>query len=112
MRQLKSGKRYVCAQAARHLVLNEIDAQGDPVGALSPRELSVMLMLSEGHPRDEISDRLCISIKTVSTYRTRLLQKLGARNDVDLAHLALKHGLLTPPPAAARVARGDERPLP
>ncbi len=107
VRALKSGKRYVCAEAARYLVLSEIDTQGDPVGALSPRELSVMLMLSEGHPRDEISDRLCISIKTVSTYRTRLLQKLGARNDVDLTHLALKHGLLTPPPAAAQAVHTD-----
>ena len=111
VRQLKLGNRYVCPQAARHLVLNEIDARGDPVGALSPRELSVMLMLSEGHPREEISDRLCISIKTVSTYRSRLLQKLGARNDVDLAHLALKHGLLTLPPAAARAAPTEGRQL-
>jgi len=98
VRELKSAKRYVCAEVARYLVLNEIDSQGDPVGVLSPRELSVMLMLSEGHPRGEISDRLCISLKTVSTYRTRLLQKLGARNDVDLAHLALRHGLMVPPP--------------
>lgn len=96
--ELKRGKRYVCAEVARHLVLNDIDSQGDPVAGLSPRELSVMLMLSEGHPRDEISNRLCISLKTVSTYRTRLLQKLGARNDVDLTHLALRHGLLAPPP--------------
>jgi two-component system invasion response regulator UvrY len=98
VRELISGKRYVCAEVARRLVLNEINNPGDPVGGLSPRELSVMLMLSEGHRRDEISDRLCISLKTVSTYRTRLLQKLGARNDVDLAHLALRHGLLAPPP--------------
>lgn len=96
VREVKSGKRYVCAEVARHLVLKEIECRGDPVGVLSPRELSVMLMLSEGHPRDEISNRLCISPKTVSTYRTRLLQKLGARNDVDLAHLALRHGLLDP----------------
>ena len=98
LRELESGKRYVCAEVARRVVLNEISNPGDPVGGLSSRELSVMLMLSEGHPRNEISDRLCISLKTVSTYRTRLLQKLGARNDVDLAHLALRHGLMVPPP--------------
>ena len=60
------------------------------------RELSVMLMLSEGHPRDKISHRLCISQKTVSTYRCRLLRKLGVRNDVGLAYLALRHGLVEP----------------
>jgi two-component system invasion response regulator UvrY len=96
--ELQAGKRYVCAEVARRLVFNEINSQHDPVGGLSPRELSVMLMLSEGRRRDEISDRLCISPKTVSTYRSRLLQKLGVRNDVDLAHLALRHGLLAPPP--------------
>lgn len=99
VRVIVSGKRHVCAAVARRLVLDEVSHQDDPVGGLSPRELSVMLMLSEGHRRDEISNRLCISPKTVSTYRTRLLQKLGARNDVDLTHLALRHGLLAPPPA-------------
>ncbi len=53
-------------------------------------------MLSEGHPRDEISNRLCITQKTVSTYRSRLMKKLGARNDVDLTYLALRHGLIEP----------------
>ncbi len=97
LREIRCGNRYVCAEVARHLVLSEIESRDDPVGVLSPRELSVMLMLSEGHPRDEISDQLCISLKTVSTYRTRLLKKLRARNDVDLAHMALRHGLLAPP---------------
>lgn len=101
VRDLRAGRRYVSAEVARRLVLSEIGRPADPVGVLSPRELSVMLMLSEGHPRDEISDRLCISPKTVSTYRTRLLQKLGARHDVDLAHLAFRHGLLEPRPPAS-----------
>lgn len=96
VRTLRAGKRYVSDEVARHLVFAELDSRDDPVGVLSPRELSVMLMLSEGHLRDEISSRLCISPKTVSTYRSRLLHKLGARHDVDLAHLAFRHGLLVP----------------
>lgn len=100
VRKLAAGKRYVCARVAEQLVLSAFDAGADPVGVLSARELSVMLMLSEGHPREEISNRLCISPKTVSTYRSRLMQKLGARNDVDLAHLALRHGLLETRPRA------------
>lgn len=92
--KLAVGKRYVCAEVAERLVLSAFDGALDPMGVLSARELSVMLMLSEGHPRDEISNRLCISPKTVSTYRSRLMQKLGVRNDVDLAHLALRHGLV------------------
>jgi two-component system invasion response regulator UvrY len=97
VREVRCGTRYLCAEVAQYLVLSEIESRDDPVGVLSPRELSVMLMLSEGHPRNEISNQLCISQKTVSTYRTRLLKKLRARNDVDLAHMALRHGLLAPP---------------
>lgn len=100
VRILAGGQRYVCARVAEQLVLSTFNAESDPVGALSARELSVMLMLSEGHPREEISNRLCISPKTVSTYRSRLMQKLGARNDVDLTHLALRHGLLETRPRA------------
>jgi two-component system invasion response regulator UvrY len=96
IRKLSSGGRHVCAEVAQHMVLSGIDSGGNPVDSLSARELSVMLMLSEGHPRDEISDRLCITQKTVSTYRSRLMKKLGARNDVDLTYLALHHGLVEP----------------
>lgn len=92
--RLAAGERYICAEVAQQMVLSSFKTTSDPVDVLSARELSVMLMLSEGHPRAEISSRLCISPKTVSTYRSRLMQKLGARNDVDLAHLALRHGLL------------------
>jgi len=94
IRKLFEGKRYICDQVAQLLALSAFDGDSDPVGILSARELSVMLMLSEGHLREEISSRLCITTKTVSTYRSRLMQKLGARNDVDLTHLALRHGLL------------------
>ena len=94
IRKLAGGQRYVCARVAEQLVLSAYDGASDPMDVLSARELSVMLMLSEGHPREEISNRLCISPKTVGTYRSRLMQKLGARNDVDLAHMALRHGLL------------------
>jgi two-component system invasion response regulator UvrY len=97
IRKLSNGGRHVCAEVAQHMVFSAIDGDGDLVDTLSDRELSVMLMLSEGHPRDEISHRLCITQKTVSTYRSRLLRKLGVRNDVDLAYLALRHGLVEPP---------------
>ena len=50
---------------------------------LSPRELSVMVMVSQGHDRKTISSRLCISPKTVSTYRSRVMRKLGASSDVE-----------------------------
>ena len=53
-----------------------------------------MVMVSQGQNRVEISNRLCVSPKTVSTYRTRLMRKLSATSDVQLTHLSLNHGLI------------------
>ena len=51
-------------------------------------------MVSKGQGVHEISDSLCLSPKTVSTYRHRLYEKLGVSNDVELTHFALRHGLV------------------
>ena len=50
-------------------------------------------MTLEGRRTNEISDSLCLSPKTISTYRHRLFTKLGIQSDVELARLAMKHGL-------------------
>ena len=59
-------------------------------------ETRISLILSRGDQRCEISAKLCISPKTISTYRTRIMRKLGARSDVELTHLSLRHGLISP----------------
>ena len=53
-----------------------------------------MLMVTQGHNIQDISDKLCLSPKTVSTYRYRLYEKLGVDNDVELTHLAMRHGMV------------------
>ena len=62
---------------------------------LSPRELQVLMMILDGQRSQDISDALCLSPKTVSTYRQRLYEKLGVDSDVGLTKLAYRHGLLT-----------------
>jgi len=57
-----------------------------------------MLMVTQGQSIQDISDRLCLSPKTVSTYRYRLYEKLGVENDVELTHLAMRHGVITVEP--------------
>ncbi|MBU2477824.1 MAG: LuxR C-terminal-related transcriptional regulator, partial [Gammaproteobacteria bacterium] len=52
-------------------------------------------MVTQGHSIQDISDRLCLSPKTVSTYRYRLYEKLGVDNDVELTHLAMRHGMIS-----------------
>ena len=96
IRKVFRGQRYVGADVAQTLLLEHIQDGNAPLGCLTQRELSVLVLLSQGHHRREISTKLCVSPKTISTYRTRLMRKLGARSDVELTHLSLRHGLISP----------------
>lgn len=90
------GKRYVSADIAREMALAGLDgeAEGGPFDKLSQREVQVMMMVTDGHRKQDISDRLCLSPKTVSTYCTRLHDKLGVSNDVELTRLAIRYGFV------------------
>lgn len=65
-----------------------------PVDSLSAREREVMVLLARGHTNQEIADRLGLSVKTVESYRSRLMQKLGLTSRAELTRLALELGLL------------------
>jgi len=60
---------------------------------LSPREREVLQLLAEGHSTARIADRLCISVKTVETYRQHIMEKLNIRNIADLTKYAIREGL-------------------
>ena len=70
-------------------------ATPSPFDALTPRELEVATRLATGATNREIADEFDISVKTVDTHRGHVLTKVGARNNVTLAHLALRFGLIT-----------------
>lgn len=65
-----------------------------PHEKLSEREFQVFLMIAKGKSLIEISRELSISIKTVSTYRARILEKLGLENNAEIINYAIKHGLI------------------
>ena len=67
---------------------------GSPLDILSERELQIMMMITGGQKVQEISDKLCLSPKTVNSYRYRLFDKLDVASDVELTHLAIRHGIL------------------
>ena len=77
IRKVARGQRHVSADAAQTLLLDQMQDGDAPLGCLTQRELSVLVLLSQGHQRREISSKLCVSPKTISTYRTRLMRKLG-----------------------------------
>lgn len=90
------GGRYIGADIAQELALGMMPGghADSPFEKLSSRELQVMLMVAQGHKVPDISDHLCLSPKTVNTYRYRLFQKLGIDSDVDLTRLAIRHGMV------------------
>lgn len=96
IRKVHAGQRYVSAEIAQELALRSVirPTDGSPLKQLSERELQVMLMISSGQKVQQISDKLCITPKTVNTYRYRLFEKLNVNSDVELTHLAIRYGLL------------------
>ena len=94
VRRASEGQRYVDAGVAQSMVVDRLNPGSSPISTLTAREFTVMVMVSNGYDRQTISERLCLSPKTVSTYRTRIMRKLGTSNDVELTHLSYRHGLL------------------
>jgi len=96
VRCARAGQRYVGADVAQHMVLDQLDGNRTPIHSLSARELEVMVMVSQGNSLRDIASKLCLSPKTVSTYRARVMEKLGVASDVELTHIALRYGLVEP----------------
>ncbi len=95
IRAVARGERYISADIAREMALSMLPGkEQSPFDRLSQREMQVMLMVTQGQSVHDISDRLCLSPKTVSTYRYRLYDKLGVDNDVELTHMAIRHGMV------------------
>lgn len=96
IRETMDGRRYITPEIAQQLALSQFPEHEScsPFDNLSERELQVLMMLMEGHKVTAISDKLCLSPKTVSTYRQRLYNKLDVHSDIELARLAMLHGVI------------------
>lgn len=94
IRQVASGKKYVSPSLAEELA-NAIgdDSERPPHEKLSDREYQTLCMIASGKTPAEIAEALNLSVKTVSVYRARLLEKMNLRNNAELTHYGLKHGL-------------------
>jgi len=93
IRKVSRGERYLSAEIAQKIALESLNpTDASPLDDLSEREMQVMFMITEGLTVNQIAERLFLSPKTVGTYRYRMFEKLGIKNDVELTHLAMKHG--------------------
>ncbi len=92
MRKASQGKRFVSSRIAQEIALHNGRPEEDPFDVLSGREQQVLRMILEGKNNTTISDALCVSPKTISTYRARIHEKLGVNTDIDLLRMAVKAG--------------------
>lgn len=95
IRAVLAGRRYISEKMAEQIA--EHMAAGDeaqkPHEALSAREYEVFLMIAAGLPISEIAEKLALSVKTVSTYRARILEKTGLHSNAGIIRYAVRHGL-------------------
>ena len=96
IRKVASGGIYVRSSLAEILALYlETGAEGPLQQALSDREYQVMCMIASGKTGKDIARELSLSPKTISTYRSRILEKMKMKNDAELTHYAVQNGLVT-----------------
>lgn len=97
VRSIAGGKKYI-NPAVAELLANEVSGGGKlPHEALSNREYQIFLLLASAKTVTEIADALVLSVKTVSTYRRRILKKMQLPNNVALMHYAIdKHFINSP----------------
>lgn len=95
IKKIASGGRYISSSFAEKLIFNNGDpAGGLPHEILSEREFQVMMKLARGQSVTEIANEIAISDKTVSTYRVRILEKLGLRNNAEITLYAVRNNLI------------------
>lgn len=95
IRTVSLGRKYISSSLAEKLAFAlEVDAQKPPHETLSDREYQVMCMIASGKTPTEIARELMLSVKTISTYRSRILSKMRMNSAVELIRYAVKHGLV------------------
>ena len=95
IRKVSMGRKYVSSTLAEKLA-TEVDIVSEkPLHqALSDREYEVMCMIASGKTVKEIAEELCLSIKTISTYRSRILEKMKMKSNAELIHYAIQNRLV------------------
>lgn len=100
IRMAHSGQRYISPEIAQKMALKQLGGDNDEEGEatlfdrLSDREMQIAIMVVGCQKVQDISDKLCLSPKTVNSYRYRIFEKLEISSDVELALMAVRFGLL------------------
>ena len=94
LRTVRKGRKYISSEVAE-LLAETPDASTAPLhGTLSQREFQIFCKLAGGQSVSEVGIELFLSVKTISTYRTRVLEKMGMHSNADLTYYAIKNGII------------------
>ena len=95
IRTVVRGKKFVSPALAQILADGVTGDSDKPLhGELSQREFQIFCKLAAGAAVSKIADELHLSVKTISTYRTRVMEKMGMKSNADLTYYAIKNGLI------------------
>jgi len=95
IRKVSDGGKYISSTLAEKLAFNlEVDTGKPFHQTLSDREFEVMCMISSGKTVTEIADEMSLSVKTISTYRTRILDKMRMKTNAELTYYSIKNDLV------------------
>lgn len=95
IRMVAKGKKYITAEVAE-ILANQVGGETEtaPHESLSDREFQTLTMIASGLSVGEIAEKLSLSVKTVSMYRARLLEKMQLKHNAELTHYAIKNQLV------------------
>ena len=93
IRKVSTGGKYISRDLAETLAFNLETGESRPHEKLSNREYQVMCLMASGVTISGVADKLSLSVKTISTHRSRILEKMGMKSNAELMHYALKNSL-------------------
>jgi two-component system, NarL family, invasion response regulator UvrY len=96
IRAVASGKKYIEANVAQQMAIQQLSGDQNPVDVLSEREFEVFMSLAKGKTTNEIAETLFLSPRTVGTHLYNIKQKLNANNSAEIALIAMRSGLIDP----------------
>lgn len=95
VRKISQGRKYITSSLAERLAFEmDTDSEKPLHHTLSDREFQVLRMIAAGKTITQIADNLSLSIKTISTYRTRIMEKMNMKTNAELMHYAINQGIL------------------
>ncbi len=95
IRKVSRGGKYISSSLAEKIAYElDGDAEKAPHDTLSDREYQILLMIASGKTVSDIADEMCLSVKTVSTYRSRILEKMKMKNNAELTTYAIRNKLV------------------